>query len=198
MYGRLYLRNSESLKMNKIQELKDMAKNLGVDKVCNQLIDNPKFAIWSGAGYNHQHHYGNGGLLNHIHEVVKLCFLNKAYLTQYEIDDKELFMSALFHDAGKLYDYERLNSLHWTNTTHKRLIHHISRSALMWSEMSKVDKDIYDQYHDKVVHAILSHHGERERGSPVAPKSRVAWLVHFCDNMSGRMYDADTFDVIGR
>jgi 3'-5' exoribonuclease len=182
----------------KIDELKEMAIRLGVDKVCNQLLNDHYFSIWSGSGKEHQHHYGRGGLLDHTHEVVKLCFLNKNYLPDLDIDDKELFMSALFHDAGKLRDYYPKDDyyLHWAKSTHNRLIHHISRSALMWSEMVKIDKVLNDVYHDKVLHAILSHHGERERGSPVAPLSRVAWLVHLCDGISARMYDADTWDII--
>ena len=182
----------------KLNELKEMAKVLEVDLVCNQLLDNNYFSIWSGAGKPNQHHYGKGGLLNHTHETVKLCFLNKEYLSQYKIDDKELFMSALFHDAGKLNDYHPVDDffLHWEKSEHNRLIHHISRSALMWSEASKNDKDIFNYYHDKVLHAILAHHTTREAGSPVAPKSRVAWLVTLCDNMSARMFDADTWDVV--
>jgi len=55
-----------------------------------------------------------------------------------------------------------------------------------------------NELHDKVLHAILAHHGCREAGSPVAPKTREAWLVHFCDGISARMDDADTWDIIKR
>jgi 23S rRNA maturation-related 3'-5' exoribonuclease YhaM len=57
--------------------------------------------------------------------------------------------------------------------------------------------ELNTRYHDSVLHAILAHHGRREAGSPVAPKSRIAWLVHLSDQISARMADADTLDIIG-
>lgn len=177
--------------------LKLMAKTYEVEDVCNFLLDDKRLPLWSGSGKSFQHHYGQGGLITHLTETVQLCFINKAFFPNTEIDDTELFMSALFHDAGKLYDYKPVDYYdNWEGTDHKRYIHHISRSAIMWSEACKRNDSTYEKYHDKVLHAILSHHGTREHGSPVAPKSRVAWLVHLCDGISARMYDADSWDMI--
>jgi 23S rRNA maturation-related 3'-5' exoribonuclease YhaM len=66
----------------------------------------------------------------------------------------------------------------------------------MWTQASEKYPIIYDKYHERVCHAILAHHGTREWGSPIAPLSRVAWLVHLCDNLSARMYDAETLDIV--
>lgn len=188
--------------------LKEEASILGkeVVVVANFLLEDPRFPLWSGSSLKSQHHYGKGGLLWHTYETVMLCFNNAKFFPEHEIDPKELFLSALFHDAGKLYDYEpckRRNTFinpyeEWVSTNHKRYIHHISRSALMWSEASRRNNLIFTEYHDKVLHAILAHHTSREAGSPVAPKSRVAWLVTLCDNMSARMYDAESWDIIRR
>lgn len=189
----------------KLSSLNVIASELGGDvvEVCNYLLKDPKFPVWSGSSLPMQHHYGKCGLINHLYEVVKLCFINKSFFPEREIDSKELFMAALFHDAGKLYDYEPSGPIGdiystWTSAPHKRYIHHISRSAIMWTEASIRNEEIYKQYHEKVLHAILSHHGSREMGSPVAPKSRVAWLVHLCDGISARMYDSDSWDIIKR
>jgi len=192
------------LKEQVLKELKVMAKAQGQDVlvVANYLLDNSNFEHWSGSSKEYQHHYGQGGLINHTSEVIKLCFSSIKTLDghDYKIDPKELFLAALFHDCGKLFDYKPTNHFpyysHWEGTDHKRYIHHISRSGLMWSEAAKRSDVINDKYHDKVLHAILSHHGTREWGSPVAPKSRVAWLVHHCDCISARMYDADTWDCV--
>jgi len=70
---------------------------------------------------------------------------------------------------------------------HDRLIHHINRSALMWSHDAIKFPEVYSNFHDAVLHCILSHHGRREWGSSVAPNSREAWLVHIADMMSARM-----------
>ena len=88
----------------------------------------------------------------------------------------------------------------WKETKHKRLIHHISRSAIEWSNSFDVEWEweYKEKYHDEVLHAILAHHGCREWGSPVAPYSKVAWLLHLSDSMSARMNDCDKFDILNR
>jgi 3'-5' exoribonuclease len=184
-----------------IESLTRKAKSLGDDvwKVSEQMITSPFFEVWSGSSKPFQHHYGKGGLARHISEVVDLCFMVKDnYRQQYEIDPKELFFAALFHDMGKLHDYEPADDTYnnWISKEHKRTIHHISRSGIIWSNNAQKSQGIYDMYFEKVLHAILSHHGQREWGSPVAPKSRVAWLVHHCDCISARMYDADSWDEV--
>ena len=40
-------------------------------------------------------------------------------------------------------------------------------------------------------HIIVSHHGEKEKGSPVVPMTREAIVVHFCDDMTARVAAAD-------
>ena len=194
-----------------LEKLIKRAKLTGSDvySVCKGVLDDERFPIWSGSSKSNQHHYGNGGLIQHTSEVIDTCFRVKSlYEHKYEFDSKEIFLAAFFHDVGKMWDYKPIEVTHgitafyfnenWTSTPHKRLIHHISRSALVWSENAKKNDGINEKYHDKVLHAILAHHTCREAGSPVAPKSRVAWLVTLCDNISARMCDADTLDILDR
>ena len=41
---------------------------------------------------------------------------------------------------------------------------------------------------------ILSHHGALEHGSPVVPCTREATLVHFIDNLGGRLGSFDRLE----
>lgn len=190
-----------------IDKITIQAKTLGEDvyAVCKGILDDERFPLWSGSSKSNQHHYGKGGLIKHTSEVINTCFRVKSlYEHTYEFDSKEVFLSAFFHDVGKMYDYqpvdETLSQLEdytrWGSTSHKRMIHHISRSGIIWSENAKKDDGIYEEYYEKVLHAILSHHTCREAGSPVAPKSRVAWLLTLCDNLSARMADCETLDMV--
>ena len=173
--------------------LRDTAKRLGVIDLSNQLLD-LKFQFWSGSSNPIYHHYGNYGLLIHTCEVTSTCLLMRKSYSQYDIDETELFLAALFHDAGKIYDYEKVKGV-WGSTEHKRTIHHISRSAIIWNKYVALEStEFQERYEEKVTHAILAHHGQREWGSPVSPKTRVAWVLHLCDNLSARLYDADTRD----
>jgi 23S rRNA maturation-related 3'-5' exoribonuclease YhaM len=71
-----------------------------------------------------------------------------------------------------------------------QVIHHISRSGLVWCQAAQNagwnQPDI-----DEVWHCILSHHGMKEWGSPVAPQTRMAWLLHLADGLSARLDDFD-------
>lgn len=178
------------------------------------VIENPKFALWSGSSKPHQHHYGKGGLLIHTTEVIKLA-LDNNYLLNSGIDERELFLSCLFHDCGKMWDYQhgwkdsdkvvgtdKIGGIlyqripdyeDWEGTDHKRKIHHISRSALTWNQ-NAVQYGESQETIDNVLHAVLAHHGLREWGSPVMPSTKLAWMLHLCDGISARMNDADKWD----
>lgn len=184
--------------MNPLKNLKLLAKDvLGYNArvIANQVFKDERFDRWSGSAKPEHHHYGTGGLCKHTWEVVQLCFVNKDALEIESINEEELFLAALYHDVGKLYDYEYVNE-GWRGTAHKRLIHHISRSAIIWSNTFERMPNLNKDLHDPVLHAILAHHGQREWGSPVAPKTQVAWLLHLCDGISARMDDYDRLDAV--
>ena len=47
---------------------------------------------------------------------------------------------------------------------------------------------------EALLHIILSHHGTLEHGSPVVPRTREATLVHFLDNLGGRLGSFDRLE----
>jgi 3'-5' exoribonuclease len=173
-----------------------MARLLEVSDIASVVLDNPKFAVCAGSSVEGAHHHYDGGLCQHTHEVVRLCSDNARFLCPYDEDVKnhEMFLAALFHDVGKMWDYEKIGDK-WVATTHKRMIHHISRSGIEWMKAAE-KHGIGPNAQDRVLHAILAHHGQRSWGSPVAPKSKMAWLLHLCDALSARINDCDTNDVI--
>ena len=191
------------MKSKELHVLRDRAISFDVREIADYLLDDPRFPVWSGSSRTNQHHYGTGGLIVHVSEVVDMCLIMQE--SRYpKVNGRVLFLSALMHDWGKLWDYEPVGiyepsqiapETQWQGTDHKRHIHHISRSAIEWSKavvLSGKCKDIEDE----VSHAILSHHGQRQWGSPVAPNTHVAWLLHCCDIISARMNDCGKFDTI--
>jgi 3'-5' exoribonuclease len=176
---------------SRISELIVLTKTFGVKA---SFLSKETFSRWSGASKPEQHHYGNGGLQFHTWEVVTLCQRNADFLESLgqTINRKTLFCAALYHDSGKLFDYSPLpDGINWVGTSHKRLVHHISRSAMTWMTDSAT-MGLPTTEVDDVLHCILSHHGRREWGSPVAPFSREAWLLHLCDSISARGNDCET------
>lgn len=185
-----------------IRYLEDLADAFNVGSIANHVLLDPRFILWSGSSRREQHHYGIRGLITHTTEVVKLCLANNELLGC-KLNNTELFLSALFHDCGKMWDYgpsgpEGSPDYNvWVSMPHKRSIHHISRSAIQWNlaaskwDLTKSDPSIDV---DEITHAILAHHGQRAWGSPVAPKSGLAWMLHLCDGISARMNDCDSWD----
>lgn len=177
-----------------IEKIKEYLINNDVAflSLCNEVLNDERFSIWSGSSKPDQHHYGKGGLARHTQEVLELCMLNANYFngTYNQIYKARLMCAAIFHDCGKMDDYTAVDFTYeeWKPTEHKYKIHHISRSAIFWNEKAHKHK-MPKEFIDDVTHAILSHHGLREWGSPVSPRTRIAWILHLSDQMSARMYD---------
>jgi len=192
-----------------LEYLKGLAETLAVADLAADLLLDDRFAVWSGSSKSMQHHYGKHGLVIHTAEVVRLCMLNAEALNL-DIERQRIFLAALYHDAGKMWDYKPLDEEYkeWEGTIHKRRIHHISRSALVFQgvatkvgireEVAVLAENAWltQEFVDDILHAILAHHGQREWGSPVAPNTQLAWLLHLCDGISARTDDARTWDRI--
>jgi 3'-5' exoribonuclease len=181
------------------------AKKLKIHNVCKVVLEDPKFFEWSASTSPKVHHYGIHGLIIHTTDVIRNCMAIRNLHPEYEIDEKEVFLAGLFHDYGKIWDYTKVNVFsynrgehdflrqgRWKDAEHKRLIHHVSKSTILFNEVVKGTS--CEKYTDAVTHAILAHHGRQEWGSPVRPRSRVAWLLHLSDSLSSRLNDADTLD----
>lgn len=176
-----------------INRLQEIAKSLCVDDIAAVVLENPKFAIWSGSPMRGMHHYGDGGLLQHTTEVVELAMQTNDYFISCGkgVAKQPLFLAALFHDIGKTYDYVKVDGV-WGPAEHKERIYHICRSALIWHDAVREVRG-YEGLEDEVLHAILAHHGRLEWKSPVTPKTRTAWILHLSDNLSAQVTHCENF-----
>lgn len=164
--------------------LKTVSEKFGCLKIANVVLNDERFSIWSGSSNPNTHHYGQGGLLKHTTEVIELCLTNNKVLNC-GVDERHLFLAALFHDSGKMWDYECVKGV-WQSTRHKHRIHHLPRSAINWCRAIDQTNTFRDA-EDIILHAILSHHGKKEFRSPVEPQTKLAWLLHLSDSLSARI-----------
>lgn len=183
--------------MNYREELAKMAAYAGVSTIASYVLEDKDFPSHSGSHLKRAHHYGYGGLLRHTHEVCKISGMMyemfKELHPSLRLD--VLFLAALFHDYGKIWDYDFDDVTgEWKVVPHKRKIHHIHRSVIEWERIARTAGLDYD-FIEEVSHCILSHHGQPTWGSAIAPLTREAWILHLADGMSARIDDCDRVDL---
>jgi 3'-5' exoribonuclease len=139
----------------------------------------------------HFHHAYPHGLLEHCLTVAQGVSAISA--TFPGIDRDVAVTGALLHDIGKLEAY-----------TADPLAHDLTDLGRLQGEIPlgyyRVRREIEElpgfppALAQAVLHIILSHHGALEHGSPVRPCTREATLVHFVDNLGGRLGSFDRLE----
>jgi hypothetical protein len=169
---------------------------------CRTLLDRSEFFAWPAAITHH--HNREGGLIEHTIEVADIALHIASKFPGVNLD--VLIAAALWHDYGKLFEYVvvfnasiSLNELpeyslvktrdeagteYWERD--KKAVHHCISSAqefIVAARQHGVDRAT----EDAVVHCILSHHGPvKEWGSPVAPESLEAIILHQAEYLSAK------------
>jgi len=131
------------------------------------------------------------GLLEHSLSVAQ--GVNAVSATFPGIDREVAVTGALLHDIGKLEAYTgEAQGIDLTDAG--RLEGEIPLGyARVRREIEAIDGFPPDLA-QAVLHIILSHHGSLEHGSPVVPCTREATLVHFMDNLGGRLGSFDRLE----
>lgn len=125
------------------------------------------------------HHAYCGGLLQHSIDVTDLAL---AIADKEEKVDKDLIVAgALLHDIGKLKEIS--SDLGFPYTTEGKLMGHISMSVMLLQEAAFRCKVPMSRL-QPLTHVILSHHGEPEKGSPMACVTKEAFIVHYADEIN--------------
>ncbi len=110
------------------------------------------------------HHNYIGGLLEHS---VNAAVLSKILAGLYPIDRDLLIAGALLHDLGKMEEYRVSASIEVTEQG--RFVGHLMIGSDMVRAAIREMKDFPDDLEWKLIHMLLSHHGELEKGSPKLP-----------------------------
>lgn len=128
------------------------------------------------------HHAYLGGLLQHSVDVADLAV---AMADKIGDADKDLVIAgALLHDIGKLKEISAAVGFPYTATG--RFLGHIAMSCMIVQEHA-LAQNLPAARLEELQHIILSHHGENEKGSPVACVTREAFIVHYADEINAIM-----------
>ena len=137
----------------------------------------------------HFHHAYPHGLLEHCLTVAQGVSAMSA--TFGGVDRDVAVTGALLHDIGKLDAYA---SDPPELTDAGRLLGEISLGYYLVRREIEEIPGFPPALAQAVLHIILSHHGSLEHGSPVRPCTREATLVHFVDNLGGRLGSFDRLE----
>jgi 3'-5' exoribonuclease len=134
------------------------------------------------------------GLLAHsvrVADLVRLIY--EAYgPEQLDCDLSVAIAAALLHDIGKIYTLPAIAGTVLPETA-ARYDHVTLGVLLIQKAAAQLDPLLAPSRLDTLLHAILAHHGHREWGAPIEPKSAEAWLVHLADRAEASLwsYTAD-------
>jgi 3'-5' exoribonuclease len=143
------------------------------------------------------HHARRGGLVEHTAQMMRIARAIAPVYSQLNLD--LLIAGILFHDSGKLWEnqfsetgfimsYDELGEL----------VGHISIGLeivnSLWQKLAAENADVWKTYWPPsedvrihLLHLIGSHHGDKQLGSPVDPKTPEAMALHYIDNLDARL-----------
>jgi 3'-5' exoribonuclease len=150
------------------------------------------------AGARSIHHARRGGLLQHVSQMFRAA---TALTSVYSGLNRDLLLAGvLFHDAGKLWEnsfpkegfqmpYDLLGELVGHITIGAELVNRL------WAKLRQ--EPLYESWKGvkpeselvrwHLLHLVAAHHGEKQFGSPVEPKTPEAIALHFIDNLDAKL-----------
>lgn len=149
------------------------------------------------AAARNYHHARRGGLVEHCAQMMRVALAIAPLYPQLNVD--LLVAGILFHDSGKLWE----NSYTETGFVmaydeRGELMGHISIGLelvnSLWRQISADNRDTWKQLTPSsddvrlhLLHLIAAHHGQKDLGSPVDPKTPEAMALHYIDNLDARL-----------
>ena len=129
------------------------------------------------------HHAFLGGLLEHTLSILGMA---EGACAHYRGLNRDLVVAGVFlHDVGKTAELSYQRSFGYTDAGN--LLGHIALESEWISRAVGKIPGFPEELRMQILHIVLSHHGRLEFGSPVLPKTPEALLVHYLDDLDGKL-----------
>ena len=129
------------------------------------------------------HHVYLGGLLEHTLSILGMA--DRACGHYRDLNRDLVLAGVLLHDVGKTAELSYARSFGYTDIGN--LLGHISMEAQWIQKAADAIPGFPDELRLQLIHIVLSHHGKLEFGSPVLPKTPEALIVHYLDDLDGKL-----------
>ena len=158
-------------------------KNNHIRVLLNRLVADhaEQLRVWPAAQVIH--HAYRGGFLEHI---TKMAEVGRFVSTAYGADWDLVLAGILLHDIGKLQELSYEGGA-GSYTRDGNLVGHIALGLIMVREAINAISGFPDDLRAQIEHLIASHHGVREHGSPVEPKTAEAFILASIDELDARL-----------
>lgn len=174
------------------KNIQDMYASLNADlaeinnpmlkQLLNLFLDDKTFInrFCKAPGGKLWHHAYLGGLLEHTLSIIMIVkFLIRHY--QDAVNADLLKAASFLHDIGKIEEFSSQGFINYS--TPGRLLGHITLGVNMVMEKMAQIPDFPEPLKQQLIHCILSHHGQKDRGSPVVPMTLEAVILNFADDL---------------
>jgi 3'-5' exoribonuclease len=135
------------------------------------------------------HHAYRGGLLDHVISLMELVTRVAPHYTA--LDQDMLLMGAFLHDVGKIDELTYERELGYSDAG-QLLGHVVQGVGIVEAKLREAEKLAGEPFPEdlrlRLLHMIVSHHGEYEYGSPKLPMSLEAVALHFLDNLDAKIH----------
>ena len=160
-------------------------RNLHLRALLLAFFNDPSFMarFTAAPAAKNYHHPYLGGLLEHTTTTVRICCMICDLYP--DIDRDLLVTAAALHDIGKVHELDYNRAIDFTDAG--RFLGHLLLSDEMIRERIAGLAGFPDDLALRLRHAVLSHHGELEWGSPKRPKTLEAVVLHHVDNLDAKV-----------
>ncbi len=171
--------------MKALQGFRTNVRDTNLRKLLDSFFDDNEFMILFrlAPAAKRVHHAYLGGLAVHTLSVLRLL---KNIQSVYDFLNVDLLITAgILHDIGKIEEYTYKRSINISDRG--RLLGHIVIGCEMVAERLRHIPGFPWDLRLKILHMILSHHGEKEWGSPKQPLFPEALVLHYADNLDSKI-----------
>ncbi|MDH4210266.1 MAG: HD domain-containing protein [candidate division WOR-3 bacterium] len=171
--------------MKALQDFRANVRDASLRKLLDSFFDDNEFMILFrlAPAAKRVHHAYLGGLAVHTLSVLRVL---KKIQSVYDFLNVDLLITGgILHDIGKIEEYTYKRSINISDRG--RLLGHIVIGSEMVAERLRHIPGFPGDLRLKILHMILSHHGEKEWGSPKQPLFPEALVLHYADNLDSKI-----------
>lgn len=169
---------------NELQQHLHGVRNEHIRVLLNRIVADHEadLRVWPAA--THIHHAYRGGFLEHLTKMAEVGrFVAGAYGADWDL----VLAGIVLHDIGKLQELG-YDSGSASYTRDGNLVGHIALGIVMVREAINGIQGFPDDLRAQIEHLVASHHGLREYGSPVEPKTVEAFILAAIDDLDAKLH----------